>query len=236
MPPVKLSILMPVYNESATVVTVVKRVLDVQYPCDVELVAVDDGSRDRSADLLDALDDPRLKVVRHERNKGKGAAIRTAADHATGDSMIIMDADLEYSPDDIPRLVEVVLKGEAQVVYGTRSFGSHTAFSFWYVMGNKVVTLAANVLFDAWLSDIETCFKLMPLDLYRRLAIRSAGFGMEAEVTGKLLKQGVRPYEVPISYVARSREEGKKLTWKDGVEALWILAATRFGLPLRTAR
>jgi glycosyltransferase involved in cell wall biosynthesis len=236
MPPVKLSILMPVYNESATVVTVVKRVLDVQYPCDVELVAVDDGSRDRSADLLEALDDPRLKVVRHERNKGKGAAIRTAADHATGDSMIIMDADLEYSPDDIPRLVEVVLKGEAQVVYGTRSFGSHTAFSFWYVMGNKVVTLAANVLFDAWLSDIETCFKLMPLDLYRRLAIRSAGFGMEAEVTGKLLKQGVRPYEVPISYVARSREEGKKLTWKDGVEALWILAATRFGLPLRTAR
>jgi glycosyltransferase involved in cell wall biosynthesis len=208
----------------------------VQYPCDVELVAVDDGSRDGSADLLEALDDPRLKVVRHERNKGKGAAIRTAADHATGDSMIIMDADLEYSPDDIPRLVEVVLKGEAKVVYGTRSFGSHTAFSFWYVMGNKVVTLAANVLFDAWLSDIETCFKLMPLDLYRELAIRSAGFGMEAEVTGKLLKRGVRPYEVPISYVARSREEGKKLTWKDGVEALWILAATRFGLPLRAAR
>jgi glycosyltransferase involved in cell wall biosynthesis len=233
---VKLSILMPVYNESATVVTVVKRVLDVEYPCDIELVAVDDGSRDRSADLLEALDDPRLKVVRHERNKGKGAAIRTAADHATGDSMIIMDADLEYSPDDIPKLVEVVLKGEAKVVYGTRSFGSHTAFSFWYVMGNKVVTLAANVLFDAWLSDIETCFKLMPLDLYRELAIRSAGFGMEAEVTGKLLRRGVRPYEVPISYVARSREEGKKLTWKDGVEALWILAATRFGWPLRTTR
>jgi glycosyltransferase involved in cell wall biosynthesis len=233
---VKLSILMPVYNESATVVQVVKRVLDVEYPCDIELVAVDDGSRDRSADLLEALDDPRLKVVRHERNKGKGAAIRTAADHATGDSMIIMDADLEYSPDDIPKLVEVVLKGEAKVVYGTRSFGSHTAFSFWYVMGNKVVTLAANVLFDAWLSDIETCFKLMPLDLYRELAIRSAGFGMEAEVTGKLLRRGVRPYEVPISYVARSREEGKKLTWKDGVEALWILAATRFGWPLRTTR
>jgi glycosyltransferase involved in cell wall biosynthesis len=236
MPRVKLSILMPVYNESATVVTVVKRVLDVQYPCEVELVAVDDGSRDGSADLLEALDDPRLKVVRHERNKGKGAAIRTAADHATGDSMIIVDADLEYSPDDIPKLVDVVLKGEAKVVYGTRSFGSHTAFSFWYVMGNKVVTLAANVLFDAWLSDIETCFKLMPLDLYRQLAIRSAGFGMEAEVTGKLLRRGVRPYEVPISYVARSREEGKKLTWKDGVEALWILAATRFGWPLRTTR
>jgi dolichol-phosphate hexosyltransferase len=236
MPRVKLSILMPVYNESATVVTVVKRVLDVQYPCEVELVAVDDGSRDGSADLLDAIDDPRLRVVRHDRNKGKGAAIRTAAGHATGDSMIIMDADLEYSPDDIPKLVEVVLEGDAQVVYGTRSFGSHTAFSFWYVLGNKAVTLAANILFDAWLSDVETCFKLMPLSLYRDLQVRSAGFGMEAEVTGKLLKRGVRPYEVPISYVARSREEGKKLTWKDGVEALWILAATRFGWPLRQAR
>jgi glycosyltransferase involved in cell wall biosynthesis len=233
---VKLSILMPVYNESATVVQVVKRVLDVTYPCEIELVAVDDGSRDGSADLLAALDDPRLRVVRHERNRGKGAAIRTAAGSATGDYMIICDADLEYSPDDIPRLVDVVLKGDAEVVYGTRSFGSHTAYSFWYVLGNKLVTLAANVLFNAWLSDIETCYKLMPVALYRSLDVRSAGFGMEAEVTGKLLKRGTRPYEVPISYRARSREEGKKLTWKDGVEALWILSATRFGLPLRTSR
>jgi glycosyltransferase involved in cell wall biosynthesis len=233
---VKLSILMPVYNEAATVVTVVKRVLDVDYPCEVELVAVDDGSRDGSADLLAAIDDPRLTLVRHERNRGKGAAIRTAAGAATGDYMIICDADLEYSPDDIPKLADVVLKGDAEVVYGTRSFGSHTAYSFWYVLGNKTVTMAANVLFDSWLSDVETCYKLMPLTLYRSLDVRSAGFGMEAEVTGKLLRQGVRPYEVPISYRARSREEGKKLTWKDGVEALWILAATRFGWPLRQAR
>jgi glycosyltransferase involved in cell wall biosynthesis len=225
---VKLSILMPVYNESATVVSVVKRVLDVAYPCDVELVAVDDGSRDGSADLLAALDDARLTLVRHDRNRGKGAAIRTAAQHATGDYMIICDADLEYSPDDIPKLVQVVLHGDAEIVYGTRSFGSHTAYSFWYVLGNKAVTLAANVLFDAWLSDIETCYKLLPLALYRELDVRSAGFGMEAEVTGKLLRRGVRPYEVPISYRARSREEGKKLTWRDGVEALWILARTRF--------
>jgi glycosyltransferase involved in cell wall biosynthesis len=233
---VKLSILMPVYNESATVVTVVKRVLDVTYPCDIELVIVDDGSRDGSADLVGALDDKRISLVRHDRNRGKGAAIRTAVGAATGDYLIICDADLEYAPEEIPRLAEVALRGEAQVVYGTRSFGSHTAFSFWYVMGNKAVTLAANVLFDAWLSDIETCFKLMPLSLYRSLDVRSAGFGMEAEVTGKLLKQGVRPYEVPISYHARTREEGKKLTWKDGVEALWILAATRFGLPLKDGR
>jgi glycosyltransferase involved in cell wall biosynthesis len=229
---VKLSILMPVYNEAATVATVVKRVLDVEYPCEVELVAVDDGSRDDSAALLEAVDDPRLRLVRHDRNRGKGAAIRTAAQAAAGDYMIIMDADLEYSPEEIPKLVEVVLKGEAEVVYGTRSFGSHTAYSFWYVMGNKTVTLAANILFDAWLSDVETCFKLMPLDLYRSLDVRSAGFGMEAEVTGKLLRRRIRPYEVPISYRARSREEGKKLTWKDGVEALWILARERFA-PVR---
>jgi glycosyltransferase involved in cell wall biosynthesis len=228
---VKLSILMPVYNEGATVATVVKRVLDVEYPCEVELVAVDDGSRDDSAALLEAIDDARVRVVRHDRNRGKGAAIRTAAGAATGDYMIIMDADLEYSPDEIPKLVEVVLKGEAEVVYGTRSFGSHTAYSFWYVMGNKVVTLAANVLFDSWLSDVETCFKLMPLDLYRSLDVRSAGFGMEAEVTGKLLRRRIRPYEVPISYRARSREEGKKLTWRDGVEALWILTRERFARP-----
>jgi glycosyltransferase involved in cell wall biosynthesis len=233
---VKLSILMPVYNESATVVTVVKRVLDVTYPCDIELVIVDDGSHDGSADLVGALDDKRISLVRHDRNRGKGAAIRTAVAAATGDYLIICDADLEYAPEEIPGLVEVAMRGDAQVVYGTRSFGSHTAFSFWYVMGNKAVTMAANVLFDAWLSDIETCFKLMPLSLYRSLDIRSAGFGMEAEVTGKLLKQGVRPYEVPISYQARTREEGKKLTWKDGVEALWILAATRFGLPLKDGR
>ncbi len=232
----KLSILMPVYNEAATVVTAVKRVLDVTYPCEVELVIVDDGSRDRSAELLEAMDDTRLLLVRHERNRGKGAAIRTAAAAATGDYLIICDADLEYAPEEIPGLVDVALRGDAQVVYGTRSFGSHTAFSFWYVMGNKTVTMAANVLFDSWLSDIETCFKLMPVALYRSLDVRSAGFGMEAEVTGKLLKRGIRPYEVPISYRARTREEGKKLTWKDGVEALWILAATRFGWPLRDGR
>jgi glycosyltransferase involved in cell wall biosynthesis len=224
---VKLSILMPVYNEAATVTTVVKRVLDVEYPCEVELVAVDDGSRDDSAALLEGVGDERLRVVRHERNKGKGAAIRTAAQHATGDYMIICDADLEYSPEEIPGLVEVVMKGDAEVVYGTRSFGSHTAYSFWYVLGNKLVTLFANVMFNAWLSDVETCFKLMPLALYKDLDVRSAGFGMEAEVTGKLLRRGVRPYEVPISYRARSREEGKKLTWRDGVEALAILTRER---------
>jgi glycosyltransferase involved in cell wall biosynthesis len=224
----KLSVLMPVYNEAATIDLAVKQVLSVNYPCEMELVLVDDGSQDGTADLLDSLGDNRIVLRRHAVNQGKGVAIRTASRAATGDYMIICDADLEYSPEEIPSLLTPVLSGDAEVVYGSRSFGSHTAFSFWYVMGNKGVTMFANVLFDSWISDLETCFKLMPTALYRELDIKAAGFGMEAEVTGKLLLSGRRPYEVPISYRARSREEGKKLTWRDGVEALWILTRIRF--------
>ena len=225
----KLSILMPVFNEAETVQVVVKRVLDVPYPCDVELVIVDDGSSDGTAALLAAVHDPRVSVHTHPVNRGKGAAIRTAAAAATGTHVVMCDADLEYSPEDLPALLRPVLDGEAEVVYGTRSFSSHTAFSFWFVLGNKGVTFFANALFDAWISDLETCFKLMPLDVYRSLDVRSAGFGMEAEITGKLLKRGIRPYEVPIRYRARSRAEGKKLTWRDGVEAIWILTRIRLG-------
>ena len=223
----KLSILMPVYNEGPTLASAIKRVLDVDYPCDVELVVVDDGSRDETPEILATLADPRVQVIAHPQNRGKGAAIRTASERANGDYMINCDADLEYAPEEILLLLEPVLHEDAVVVYGTRAFGSHNAFSFWYVMGNKGVTLAANVLFNAYISDLETCFKLMPLSLYRDLDVAAAGFGMEAEVTGKILGRGIRIFEVPISYKARSREQGKKLTWKDGVEALWILARTR---------
>ncbi|MDP9435798.1 MAG: glycosyltransferase family 2 protein [Actinomycetota bacterium] len=223
----KLSVLVPVYDEESTVLAALKRILDVDHPCELEVVVVDDGSTDGTADLLASLTDPRLRVLTHERNQGKGAAIRTAAASATGDYMIICDADLEYSPDEIPLLLAPVLAGEAEVVYGTRTFGSHSAYSFWYVVGNKTVTMAANVLFDCWISDLETCFKLMPLELYRSLDVQAQGFGMEAEVTGKLLARGLRPFEVPITYRARSREQGKKLTWRDGVEALWILGRER---------
>lgn len=223
----RLSILMPVYNEEATLEPVVKRVLEVAYPCDIELVIVDDGSTDGTGDVLDSLSDSRITKRRHPHNRGKGAAVRTAAAIATGDYVVPCDADLEYDPSDIPKLIGPVADGSATVVYGTRSFGSHTAYSFWYVMGNKSVTMAANVLFNSWISDLETCYKLMPLALYRELDIRSHGFGMEAEITGRLLKRGIRPYEVPISYHARTREEGKKLTWRDGVAALWILSRVR---------
>jgi glycosyltransferase involved in cell wall biosynthesis len=224
----KLSILVPVFNEEARVAASLERILAVDYPCDVEVVVVDDGSRDGTPELLSKVTDDRVELVRHPLNKGKGAAIRTAASHASGDYMIICDADLEYAPEEIPLLLAPVLRGEVEVVYGTRVFGSHNAYSFWYVMGNKGVTMFANVMFNSWISDLETCFKLMPLALYRELDVQSAGFGMEAEVTGKLLARGVRPYEIPISYHARSREEGKKLTWKDGVEALWILSRERW--------
>lgn len=224
----KLSILMPVYNEQQTLASAIKDVLNVNFPCEVELVIVDDGSTDGTRDLYPALEhDPRIRIYLHEMNQGKGAAIRTAATMATGDYVIMCDADLEYDPADIPRLLTPVLAGDAHVVYGTRTFGSHNSFSFLYVLGNKGVTMCANLLFNSYIHDLETCFKLVPTDLYRALDIRENGFGMEAEVTGKLLRRRIRPYEVPISYAARSREEGKKLTWRDGVEALWILLKIR---------
>jgi glycosyltransferase involved in cell wall biosynthesis len=225
---VKLSILMPVYNERATLAAAVKEVLNVNFPCDVELVIVDDGSTDGTRELYPSLgDDPRVSVHLHERNRGKGAAILTAAQAASGDYVIMCDADLEYAPAEIPLLLAPVLAGDARVVYGTRTFGSHNSYSYWYVLGNKGVTLFANVIFNCYISDLETCFKLVPAQLYRELQVRETGFGMEAEVTAKLLKRGIRPYEVPISYKARSRAAGKKLTWRDGVEALWILTRVR---------
>jgi glycosyltransferase involved in cell wall biosynthesis len=224
---VKLSILMPVYNEEDHIADALKQALAVDYPCEIELVVVDDGSRDGTAEVLGRIDDPRVRVISHPRNVGKGAAIRTAANRADGEYMVILDADLEYDPQDIPKLILPVLDGRAAVVYGNRTFGSHSAYSFWYVMGNKAVTTAANVLFNSYIGDLETCFKLMPIALYRSLDVRSRGFGMEAEVTAKLLRRKIRPYEVPISYRARSRDEGKKITWRDGVEALWILGRER---------
>ena len=220
---------MPVYNERDTLAAAVKEVLNVTFPCDVELVVVDDGSTDGTRELYRSLgDDPRISVHMHEHNRGKGAAIRTAAAAASGDYVIMYDADLEYSPAEIPSLLAPVIAGDAEVVYGTRTFGSHNAYSYAYVLGNKGVTTFANVLFNCYISDLETCFKLIPTALYRDLDIREIGFGMEAEVTGKLLRRGVRPHEVPISYKARSRQAGKKLTWRDGVEALWILFRERF--------
>ncbi|MDQ6648576.1 MAG: glycosyltransferase family 2 protein [Actinomycetota bacterium] len=232
----KLSILMAAYDEAARIDLAIKQVLGTPYPCDIELVVVDDGSRDNTWEILRALDDPRLIVTRHPENRGKGAAVKTAAGRASGDYMIIFDADLEYSPDDIGHLLHAVLHDDAVVVFGARRFGSSTAHSFWFVLGNKLTTFAANALFNSWISDLHTCLKLMPLPLFRELPLRQNGFGLDTELTARLLARGIRPYEVPIGYKARSHQEGKKISWRDGVESLWILARVRLQPRPRTAR
>jgi glycosyltransferase involved in cell wall biosynthesis len=223
----KLSILIPAYNEAATVGVAVKRLLDIRYPCEIELVIVNDGSADDTGDVLAGIDDPRVVVTEHTVNRGKGAAVRTAAAMATGDYMLVFDADLEYSAEDILSLLSPLQRGDAQVVYGVRTFGASTAHSFWFVIGNRVNTFTANALFNTWISDLHTCLKLLPLAMFRELPVKESGFGLDTELTAMLLARGVRPYEVPIHYKARSREEGKKLTWGDGVEATWILLRVR---------
>jgi dolichol-phosphate hexosyltransferase len=224
-----LSILIPVYNELATAETAIRRVLDADLPVDeVEVVIVDDHSVDGTREWLVAQDfPPNVRLVLHNRNRGKGAAVATAVRHATGTYATVMDADLEYDPDQIAPLLRPLLEGEAAAVYGVRGFEAHSAFSFWYVVGNKAVTMALNVLFNAWLSDIMTCMKVLPTALWRELALRERGFAFEAEITARLLGAGVRVYEVPVTYRARSRGAGKKLTALDGLRVLRTLLRTR---------
>jgi glycosyltransferase involved in cell wall biosynthesis len=222
----ELSVLIPVYNEERTL----ERLLDAveERPEVSELVIVDDGSTDRTPEILSARDFTiPVQVIRHERNRGKGAALRTAILAAKGEVALVQDADLEYDPAEFPLLLAPIERGRAEVVYGSRSFAAHSAYSFWFVIGNKLVTLWTNVLFNTYLSDMETCYKLMPLSVWRSLDLRSDGFDIEPEITAKLLKSGHRIYEVPISYAARGRVEGKKLTWRDGVTALWTLSRIR---------
>ncbi len=230
MPTPKLSILIPVYNEKPTVRSAIERVLATKYPVDdVELVIVDDGSTDGTDAILRELAaDSRINLVTHPQNAGKGDAVRTAIQHATGEYAAIMDADLEYEPADIGKLLEPILEGEAEVVFGSRGFESHSAFSFWYVMGNKGVTLVANLLFNCYLSDIMTCHKVMPTQIWRELDLRCNGFDIEPEIAGKVLAQGHQIYEVPVRYRARGREEGKKLTALDGLRVVRTLAECRF--------
>jgi glycosyltransferase involved in cell wall biosynthesis len=229
-----LTILMPVYDERATVEEAIRRALDAELPVESrELVVVDDGSTDGTRELLRERDwGPDVRVVFHDRNQGKGRAVRTAIEHAEGTWSTILDADLEYDPADIADLLEPLRSGDAEVVFGTRGFASHSSFSFWYVVGNKVVTMVANVLFDSWLADIMTCHKAMRTELWRSLDLSARGFELEGEITAKVLASGRRVYEVPITYRARGREEGKKLTGADGLRVIATLARER----LRMAR
>jgi dolichol-phosphate hexosyltransferase len=225
----KLTIAVPVYNERERVERALKELLAVDFPIETEIVVVDDGSSDGTAELVQSLNFPaHVRLLRHPRNRGKGAALRTALDGASGDVFVPFDADLEYDPNDLPRLLERFLHDDINVVYGTRAFGSHTAFSFWYVLGNKMIVLWANILFNSYISDLETCYKMVRTDLLRSLKLHSDSFAIEAEITSKLLKRGHRPLEMPISYRARSREQGKKIQWWDGVIALWTIFRIRF--------
>jgi glycosyltransferase involved in cell wall biosynthesis len=221
---------MPVFNERATVENAIEDALTAELPVDSrQLVVVDDGSTDGTGALLRSLDLPdSVVVVEHERNRGKGAALQTALEHATGDFSAILDADLEYRATDLAPLLEPLLAGDARLVFGTRSWSSHSAFSFWYVMGNKAVTFATNVIYNCWISDVMTCHKAMSTELFRSLRLRERGFGIEPEITARALRAGETIYEVPISYRARSREEGKKLTAVDGLRVLRTLLRCRF--------
>lgn len=221
-----LSVLIPVYNEEATL----ERLLDAveARPEVSEIVIVDDHSTDRTPQILAAREFRRpVRLIRHPENRGKGGAVRTAIAEATSELAMIQDADLEYDPADYPSLLAPFSRDSVTVVYGTRSFGGHAAYSFWFVLGNKGLTLMTNLLFNTYITDMETCYKVMPVRLWRELDLRSDGFNIEPEITGKLLRRGHRIYEVPISYAARSREEGKKLTVLDGLRAGLMLMRMR---------
>ncbi len=228
-----LSVLMPVYNEARTVLHAIDRLEAIDPGVPMELVIVDDGSTDGSAQLVAdrAERSPWIRAAHHESNRGKGSAVRTATAMATGRLVCVYDADLEYDPRDIVTMLQPLLEGRAEVVYGVRAFGGHGAHSYWYVLGNRALTTAANVLFNTYLRDLCSCFKMLDLEVFRSLDLRSEGFTLEAEMTAKLLARGHRIYEVPISYMARSHEEGKKLRATDGFRIL----ATIAGIRLRAA-
>src|SRR5262245_41075505 len=224
----EVTVIMPVFNERERVEEAIAALLGAGVADDFELVIVDDGPTDGTVDILRDGDWPdNLRVLYHERNRGKGAALRTALEDARGRYSTIMDADLEYDPEDIPSLLAPLRAGHAQAVFGTRAFKSHSAFSFWYVIGNRAVTLAANFLYNSWISDMMTGQKAMPTELFQQLELRERGFAIEAEITARLLRRGVRIYEVPIEYTARGREEGKKLTAVDGLRVLRTLIRCR---------
>jgi len=222
-----LSVVMPVYNERETIEEIVRRVLRV--PIRIELVVVDDCSTDGTRDVLARLQaELGFRLFLQERNGGKGAALRRGFPEVTGDLVIIQDADLEYSPEEYPQLIELICQGRADVVYGSRFLGRHRVFLFSHYLGNRLLTLITNVLYNTMLSDMETCFKVMRIEVLRSMTLRSNGFGIEPELTAKIFKRHYRVYEVPITYDGRGYDEGKKITWRDGVVALWVLIRFRF--------
>jgi glycosyltransferase involved in cell wall biosynthesis len=223
-----LSVIVPVFNERNTVAEILRRIRAVELPLELEVIVVDDGSTDGTDKVLSALEDSTVRVVTHGTNRGKGAAVRTGVETARGELVLIQDADLEYDPDDWPRLVDPVLKGKAQVVYGSRFTGEGRAMRPTQWLGNRVLTLTANLLYRSTLSDMETCYKLFDRSVLEGITIESDRFDFEPEITAKVLRRGYRIYEVPVSFTGRDDSEGKKFEWRDGVRALVTLVRYRF--------
>jgi glycosyltransferase involved in cell wall biosynthesis len=222
-----LSVVMPVYNERDTIEGMIARVLAVP-DIRVELIVVDDGSSDGTSDILRGLQNTYSFKLHQKPNGGKGSALRVGFKDVTGDIVVIQDADTEYSPEEFPDLIELICQGRADVVYGSRFLGRHRVFLFTHYLGNLLLTFLTNVLYNTMLTDMETCYKAMRVEVLRSFQLESDGFGIEPELTAKIFKRGYRVYEVPITYDGRGYEEGKKITWRDGVVALWVLFKYRF--------
>jgi len=226
----KVSIVIPVYNEKTTITEILRRVQAVKLGLAREIVIVDDCSNDGTSDILKRLAKrPGLKIVFHDKNQGKGAALRTGFSRASGDIILVQDADLEYDPREYPRLLEPILDGRADVVYGSRFLsGPHRVFFFWHYVGNKLLTTFSNMVSNLNLTDMETCYKVFKREVLQKIRLRSERFGFEPEITIKLAKLRCRIYEVPVSYAGRDYSEGKKIGWKDGLAAVYHIL--RFGL------
>jgi glycosyltransferase involved in cell wall biosynthesis len=224
---VEISVLIPVYNERSTIQEIVRRV--EEQPFDKEIIIVDDGSTDGTRALLRETQwPPNVSILYHEKNMGKGAAIRTAVQAATKDIIIVQDADLEYNPTDFPIVLRPILDGVADVVYGSRFLGVHRSFMLHHYIGNKLLTFMTNILYNNILTDMETGYKAFRTEIIQSVKIRSNRFDFEPEITAKVLKKGYRIYEVPIYYAGRDYAEGKKITWRDGFSAMWALVRFRF--------
>ena len=222
-----LSVVMPVYNERDTIEGMIARVLAVP-DLRIELIVVDDGSKDGTSDILRGLQGRYPFKLFQKPNGGKGSALRLGFKEVTGDLVVIQDADTEYSPEEFPELIELICQGRADVVYGSRFLGRHRVFLFTHYLGNLFLTFLTNVLYNTMLTDMETCYKAMRVEVLRSFTLDSDGFGIEPELTAKIFKRGYRVYEVPITYDGRGYDEGKKITWRDGVVALWVLVKYRF--------
>jgi len=222
-----LSVVMPCYNERDTIEEIIRRVLAV--PIRTELIVVDDGSKDGTREILTRLQEElKFKLVFQPANAGKGSALRRGFEEVTGNLVVIQDADLEYSPEEFPELIELICDGRADVVFGSRFLGRHRVFMFSHYLGNRLVTFMTNVLYNTMLTDMETCYKVMRTEVLRSMTLQSNGFGIEPEMTAKIFKRHYRVYEVPITYDGRGYDEGKKITWRDGFVALWVLLKFRF--------